>query len=92
LPVTAICPPLHLDLGRSYQQRRPVVAILAERLPRTLFLALTAVTLQSLLGVALGVYAARHKRKLRDRATVCHANTGLPVTATELARLTNPKD
>jgi hypothetical protein len=27
-----------------------------------------------------------------DRATVCHANTGLPVTATELARLTNPKD
>lgn len=62
--------PLHLDLGRSYQQRRPVVAILAERLPRTLFLALTAVLFQSLLGVGLGVYAARHKRTLRDRATV----------------------
>ncbi|HQY62994.1 MAG: ABC transporter permease [Myxococcales bacterium] len=62
--------PVHVDLGRSYQQRRPVVAILGERLPRTLLLALTAVTLQSLLGVALGVYAARHKRTLRDRATV----------------------
>ncbi len=69
--------PLHLDLGKSYQQRRPVIAILAERLPRTLFLAVAAVALQSCLGVALGVYAARHKRKLRDRATV-----GLSLLAT----------
>jgi len=38
--------PLHVDLGKSYQQRRPVLTILSERLPRTLALALCAVFLQ----------------------------------------------
>lgn len=62
--------PLHLDLGKSYQQRRPVVTILGERLPRTLFLAFVAVLVQASLGVFLGVYAARHKKKARDKLTV----------------------
>ena len=62
--------PLHLDLGKSYQQRRPVTTILAERLPRTLFLAVSALLVQSLLGVALGVYAAKNKRTSKDRLTV----------------------
>ncbi|MEO8877212.1 MAG: ABC transporter permease, partial [Polyangiaceae bacterium] len=34
---------LHVDLGRSYEQRRPVATILGERLPRTLALAICAV-------------------------------------------------
>jgi peptide/nickel transport system permease protein len=71
--------PLHLDLGKSYQQRRPVVAIVAERLPRTLMLALAAVLLQATVGAALGVYAARHARTAKDRVTV--ASTLLATSA-----------
>jgi peptide/nickel transport system permease protein len=55
----------HFDLGKSYQLRRPVVDVLAERLPRTVLLALGAVLLQTLFGVGAGVLAARfHKRPL----------------------------
>ncbi len=62
--------PLHLDLGKSYQKRRPVVDILAERAPRTIALAFTAVLVQALLGTALGLFAAKHRRTLKDRVTV----------------------
>jgi peptide/nickel transport system permease protein len=50
--------PLHIDLGRSFVQRRPVVAIIAERLPRSAALAAAAVLVQMLIGVALGTFAA----------------------------------
>jgi peptide/nickel transport system permease protein len=62
--------PLHLDLGRSYQQRRPVTTILAERLPRTLFLAACALFVQVLLGTALGTLAASRKGRWVDRLAV----------------------
>ncbi len=62
--------PLHLDLGRSYQQRRPVMTILAERAPRTLLLAFTAAIVQAIVGVAAGVIAAAKKRKAADRVAV----------------------
>jgi peptide/nickel transport system permease protein len=61
---------LHVDLGKSYQQRRPVVAILAERLPRTAFLALVAVLVQVFLGVATGVLAAVKRRSIWDHGVV----------------------
>lgn len=61
---------LHVDLGRSYQQRRPVVDILAERLPRTLGLALFAVVIQAGIGVAFGLIAAAKRRSLLDHAVV----------------------
>ena len=46
------------DLGFSYRQQRPVWDILAERLPATLVLTLTAFVLALALGVALGTLAA----------------------------------
>ncbi|WP_372394402.1 ABC transporter permease [Azospirillum sp. HJ39] len=46
------------DLGFSYRQQRPVWDILAERLPATLVLTLTAFLLALALGVALGTLAA----------------------------------
>jgi peptide/nickel transport system permease protein len=62
--------PIHLDLGRSYQQRRPVVTILGERLPRTLQLALAAVLVQILLGVTTGVVAGVKRSTAWDYGAV----------------------
>ena len=60
----------HFDLGRSYQQRRPVTTILAERAPRTLLLAFGAACVQALIGVTAGVIAAANKRRTPDRIAV----------------------
>jgi peptide/nickel transport system permease protein len=69
--------PLHLDLGRSYQQRRPVVTILAERLPRTLQLAVAAVLIQILLGVTSGVVAGVKRNTAWDYGAVGASLVGI---------------
>lgn len=46
-----------LDLGYSYQQRRPVLALVLERLPATLLLTVTAFALALLVGSTLGAFA-----------------------------------
>jgi peptide/nickel transport system permease protein len=45
------------DLGLSFSQRRPVVEVLAERIPQTLLLVITALFIAVVLGVALGALA-----------------------------------
>ncbi len=62
--------PVHVDLGRSFAQRRPVVAIIAERLPRSLALAGAAVGVQMLLGLGLGTFAAARRRTRWDTGTM----------------------
>jgi peptide/nickel transport system permease protein len=52
---------LHGDMGESEQSRRPVRTDLAEYVPATAELALTAIVLSAFLGVALGVFAALHR-------------------------------
>ncbi len=69
--------PFHLDLGRSYQQRRPVTTILAERAPRTFLLAFSAALVQALLGVTAGVFAAKNRQKASDRLTVAVSLLGV---------------
>ncbi|CAN5867813.1 ABC transporter permease [soil metagenome] len=68
---------VHVDLGKSYQQRRPVVTILIERLPRTLLLAVAAALVQVLLGVAAGVLAASRKGKAIDHLAVSASLLGV---------------
>jgi peptide/nickel transport system permease protein len=58
--------PLHFDLGKSYQKRRPVVAVLVDCVPRTFFLAIAAVLVQVTLGVGMGVLAASKRRRALD--------------------------
>lgn len=48
---------LTLDLGYSYQQRRPVLQLIIERLPATLLLAVTAFLLALIVGTTLGALA-----------------------------------
>ena len=61
---------LHIDFGKSYQQHRPVVDVIGERLPRTLMLALAAMVVQLIVGVGLGILAAAKRGSLVDHAAV----------------------
>lgn len=69
--------PLHVDFGRSYQKRQPVIKVIAERLPRTAFLALAALLIQVTFGSGLGAIAAAKKGKLADHAAVTTSILGL---------------
>ncbi|MDL5035549.1 ABC transporter permease [Comamonas resistens] len=71
---------LHGDLGISYRLKRPVADIIAERLPATLELALTAALFALAIGVALGVYTALRRDGFLSRAimTVSLVGVSLP--------------
>jgi ABC-type dipeptide/oligopeptide/nickel transport system permease component len=56
------------DLGYSYQYRREVRDILLDRLPWTIFLAAGAMSVQTGLGIVLGLGTARYANGLADRA------------------------
>ena len=47
------------DLGESYRENRPVKEIILEKLPATLLLTLSAFVISILIGVSLGIAAAR---------------------------------
>lgn len=53
---------VQLDFGMSFQFRRPVMDLLAERLPATLELAFVATLLSLSAGIVLGVYCALKPR------------------------------
>ncbi len=61
---------IHFDLGRSFTQRRAVLTVLGERLPRTLLLAVCAVFVQVVLGVFTGAFAAVKRNTAMDHVTV----------------------
>lgn len=71
---------LHGDLGISYRLKRPVAEVIAERLPATLELALTASVLALLVGIVLGVYTAIRKDGWLSRTimTVSLVGVSLP--------------
>ena len=68
------------DLGISYRLKRPVADVIAERLPATLELAMTAAVLALVIGVVLGVYTAIRKDGWLSRAimTVSLVGVSLP--------------
>lgn len=68
------------DLGISYRLKRPVAEVIAERLPATLELAMTAAFFALLIGVVLGVYTAIKKDGWLSRSimTVSLVGVSLP--------------
>lgn len=58
----------HGDLGESYRTRRPVTAILADRIGPTVQLALAAIFLQLVIGLPLGILAALRRKRWPDHA------------------------
>jgi peptide/nickel transport system permease protein len=61
---------VHLDFGKSFQMRQPVVDVIAARLPRTLLLAVAGTLVQILLGVTTGILAAIRRGTWIDRVVV----------------------
>jgi peptide/nickel transport system permease protein len=61
---------VHIDFGKSFQMRQPVVDAVAARLPRTFVLALAGMAMQLLLGITTGVFAAVRRGTWIDRLLV----------------------
>jgi peptide/nickel transport system permease protein len=78
---------VHVDLGRSFQRRQPVVDVVAARMPRTFALAGAALLLQFVLGVSIGVLAAVRRGTLLDRVLVSTTLLGLSAPMFLLALL-----
>jgi len=67
----------HGDLGYSYYNSEPVRTLIFARLPITLSLTLGGAVLWLLLGVGIGITAARHPRSVLDRAATVFVLGGL---------------
>jgi len=69
------------DLGMSLLDDRSVATDLANRLPRTLQLVIPAMVLASIIGVPLGIFAARRRGRLADptASTVALLGFSMPV-------------
>ena len=65
------------DLGTSYVTGRPILQDVAERFPKTLLLAATAMVLAALIGISIGVVTARWPGGLLDRITLGAAYLGI---------------
>ncbi len=59
---------LRFDLGQSAVQQVPVISLILGRLPATLLLMLSSITLAILAGIFLGVAAARRRGRFIDHA------------------------
>jgi peptide/nickel transport system permease protein/oligopeptide transport system permease protein len=65
------------DLGRSYITNRPILGDILERFPKTLLLAVTAMALASVIGIAIGVLSARRPGGWVDRLGLGIAYLGI---------------
>jgi len=68
-----------LDLGDSLYSRRPVSAVVAERLPATVELAVAALAVAAAVALPLGILAARNRGGLADSAAMGVALLGLSI-------------
>jgi peptide/nickel transport system permease protein len=65
------------DFGESIRFSRPVTQILVERLPMTIELTVTALTIALLIGVPLGMISAMRHNSAVDVGTMVFANVGV---------------
>lgn len=68
-----------LDLGQSFQFQRPVVELLAERIPPTVELAGVALVLALVLAIPLGVLAARNRGGVLDSGAMGFSLLGISI-------------
>jgi ABC-type dipeptide/oligopeptide/nickel transport system permease component len=69
------------DLGYSYIQKRPVITLIAERLPATIELALGALFFGLLIAMPIGIISAVRQNSLVDRLSMAGAFLGISMPA-----------
>ncbi|MDP8961184.1 MAG: ABC transporter permease [Actinomycetota bacterium] len=79
---------LHGDLGASYVHGRSSLAVIVDRLPATLLLASSALVISSVVGIGLGVVAARRLHRPADLGVRVAALCGYATPSFWLAQLT----
>jgi peptide/nickel transport system permease protein len=67
---------LHGDLGRSFVFNEPALRLIAERMPATMELAVTAVLLSIVLGIPLGLYAGLRPNSMVGRGVMAGSILG----------------
>ena len=67
----------HGNFGDSIRFSRPVIQIIVERLPMTAELAILALIVATVVGVGLGIIAARKQNSAADVGTMVLANVGI---------------
>jgi len=67
------------DLGRSYKAQMPVIELIAQRFPATLFLSMAALLFSLLLAIPLGVIAAIKRNTWADFAAMGFAIFGISI-------------
>ncbi len=75
------------EFGYSFAYRKDVGELIAERLPRTLVLAISAHLISTILGILIGIYAATHQYSLGDTASTVLAFLGTSIPRFFLALL-----
>lgn len=76
---------LHGDFGNSFKYQRPVVDLLAERIPRTIALSLAAMLVTWLIGIPIGILSALKKYTVWDYFFTFLSFFGLSIPAFLLA-------
>ena len=67
---------LHGDMGRSFVFNEPSLRLIAQRMPATLELAITAVLLSIIVGIPLGLYAGLYPDRLAARSIMAGSILG----------------
>ena len=75
------------NLGTSYRYDRPVTDIVLERLPATMLLMVTAMAIELIVGVSLGIFSALKRYSLADHILSVLAFVGVSVPGFFLAVL-----
>ena len=68
---------MHFDFGSSYQFKKPVIALIAERFPATLELSVVSALFALALGIPLGVYTAIHRQSLLTKLLLALSLIGI---------------
>ena len=68
---------LHGDFGTSYMYNQPVVDLIAQRIPSTLQITVTALIIALIVGVAIGMYSALHQYSALDYVFMVLALVGV---------------
>ncbi|MBK8256884.1 MAG: ABC transporter permease [Polyangiaceae bacterium] len=68
---------VHIDLGFSFHYRKPVVDLLAAKIPRSIMLGFAAFLVQLTIGVSMGVFAASRRNTRWDDLTLGGTALGL---------------